>query len=1061
MKFTDLMKKHIFPILILASLMLAATAAAAQPILKCTEYKSGGAMDHTRVSTYEQDSKGILWFGTWIGLCRYDGKEFHYFNTNDGASGGASQPLGSNRILKLNLDSRENIWCQNYDQGLYRFDRVTSTFQAVLPLVKDYPAQQSLKDKVYVMRRNRVVWAVLADGTLVRFQDADPSQNEVIPCEAGQKNRTVYGIQEDSFGREWVLTDYGVILYGQKGWITTYPYTHFLQQGEHCFLAARNTAQLVEYQGEGVFRNIELPSQIRFIRYMQPHGEDRILLGTDRGLVIYDVRTRQLQVVDTATDGRRVENIGQSFTDSQGRIWIFAGETGVYCLRPGEARCEYLQNPEPDMPKLNESGKLYLITQDANGVVWLKPSRGELCWYCEEDGRLHSHREAMAPGETLPIHDYNFYFVDLQRNLWVSSGTRLYHLTFARRQFHSIQTDPDVEIRSLFAEDSLHVWYGDKLGHLCRMNVSDRSSQYLTPQGQWTDRKVPFCTHGIFHIMQTRDGQILLGTRGDGLFRLIPQGKGFRVSNYRAAEKEGALNCDVIYDMYQDENDRVWVASFGGGLNLMESVTDDTLRFLNGGFLGYPMNSFEMSRCVQGDGAGRIMVGTNKGLVVFSSKFNRLSDLKFQTYQAQSEQGGGLPDNMIMRIVYTPGGDFYISSFARGLCKVEGDGIASLQFRHLPNRDFPAGDVNATAIALSSGQIWTIAECGITCYRPQQEQMWYFDQHDFDRPYSMTECEPVELHDGRLLLGMFGGILVFRPASIQKSEYRPKIVFTERLYAVGAQQYVQELNDVDTLYIEPHQRSSSLRFAAIDFVQSSLVRYAYWMHSAGSVSDKQWVYAESPEVNFTNLAPGKYDLHLKSTNSDGVWIDNERVLRVIVVPTFWEQWGGLIILLLLLTASGIAVFVYVRHLKQRQQSVMKQEVSAVKINMLTNPAPQVDQEFIKNVMAYLTEHLSDGDLQVNDVADALNMSRATFYRRLKQSADLSPNDFIHQVRMRQAAERLATTNDPVSIIAYSVGFNNPKYFSKCFRQDYDMSPLEYRQHARAKAAASAEDEGGN
>ncbi|MBO6012440.1 MAG: helix-turn-helix transcriptional regulator, partial [Bacteroidales bacterium] len=157
-------------------------------------------------------------------------------------------------------------------------------------------------------------------------------------------------------------------------------------------------------------------------------------------------------------------------------------------------------------------------------------------------------------------------------------------------------------------------------------------------------------------------------------------------------------------------------------------------------------------------------------------------------------------------------------------------------------------------------------------------------------------------------------------------------------------------------------------------------------------------------------------------------------------------------------ALGIAIFLYVRHLIQRQRSVAKQEISAVKIDMLTHHASQLDQEFIRNVMDYLTEHLSDGDLQVNDVADAMNMSRATFYRRLKQAADLSPNDFIHQVRMRQAAERLVTTNDPVSTIAYSVGFNNPKYFSKCFRQDYDMSPLEYRQQARAKAETQAADE---
>lgn len=1051
------MKKLLLLTPIILCLMLVVSVAMAQPIMKCTEYKSGGIMDHTRVSSYVQDSKGILWMGSWIGLCRYDGREFHYFKEDaNAASGTPIQPLGSNRILKIVLDSRENIWCQNYDKGLYRFDRETSAFQSVLPLVKDYPAVQALKDKVYVMQRNHVVWAVLADGTLVRFQDADPAQNEVLPCEPGEQNRTVYEIREDSRGREWILTNQGVILYG-KGKISSFPYARFVEREGHCYLVSRTSVQFVEYMDDGSLQSIQLPTQVSLIHSVRTHGS-QILLGTDQGLAVYDCTADSFRLTDTVADGSRTGEVFHTYADAKDRIWVFNKEGGIFCLKPGGKDFFRLANPDRNLPKLNESGKLYLIFEDAYGVVWVKPAKGELCWFDESDSCLHSYREAMALGETLPIQNYNFCFTDQQHNLWVSSGTRLYHLTFARRQFHSVQTDLNVEIRSLLEEDSLHVWYGDKSGLLCRRNLSDNSCRFLSPDGQWTTWKVPFTQSGIFSLLQTHDGQILLGSRGDGLFRLVPKPDGFRITRCQASGNGHALNCDIIYDMYQDEHDRVWIATFGGGLNLIENVKADTLRFLNGGNLGFPINTFEMTRCVQGDGKGRILVGTNKGLVAFSSDFDRLSDLRFQAYQAQTEQHNPLPDNMIMRVLCTSDGSFYLSSYPRGLCRVEGEGIDGLEFRPLPNRDYPAGDVNVTAIALSSGNIWTVAECGITCYNPKDRRMQYFDEHNFDRPYSMTECKPLELSDGRLLLGMFGGILVFDAGNMQKSDYTPKIVFTERRYSIGSEPYEQSLNDLDTLYVNPDQRSFSLHFAAVDFVPSRLVRYAYWMHAEDASEEEQWIYAGSPVVNFTNLAPGRYELHLKSTNSDGVWSANERVLCIQVMPTFWERWGWILWLLLGSVALGIAIFLYVRHLIQRQRSVAKQEISAVKIDMLTHPASQLDQEFIRNVMDYLTEHLSDGDLQVNDVADAMNMSRATFYRRLKQAADLSPNDFIHQVRMRQAAERLVTTNDPVSTIAYSVGFNNPKYFSKCFRQDYDMSPLEYRQQARAKAETQAADE---
>lgn len=1049
--------KVIKPILFtLIGLLSVAQIAMAQPLLKCTEYKSGGEMDHSRVSCYVQDSKGLLWFGTWIGLCRYDGREFHFFrNEVDSAAPVKQIPLGSNRILKMVLDSHENIWCQNYDAGLYRFDRKTSTYQAVLPLVTNYPAAQTLKDKkdkAYVMQQNHAIWVSLADGTLVRFYDEDPSINEILPCQGGVNNRVLYEACEDSQGREWIMTDQGVYVRG-LGWLSSYPFARFVEMEGHYLLASTTTAQVVEYMNDGQFRPIELPQEVRKIFHFQPLDNGLVSVSTDVGLVLYNVRTDACQLISRTDKGEKLLDVGRVVYDSRARIWFFTEGSVLYCILPGEEFAHTLPNPEEPLTFDNESGRLHLIHEDLNGVIWAKPVNGELCWVNEADLKLHSHRECMPDNQSLPIRDYSFYFIDNQKNLWISGGTKLYQLTFGRRQFHSIFAHSEAEVRALLVDDSTHVLCGDKDGCLSRYDLVSGKCQYLSPDGRWSTQWSVFNPEGIYCMYRDADQRIWLGTRGSGIYRLSPSGAGYQVNHYYDQGGEYDLNCNSIYDIYEDEFNHLWIATFGGGLNLLEQADDGSVRFVHAGneLLGFPVNSFDVVRTVCGDGKGHLLAGTNKGLLAFSSQFDRYSELSFHVYQAQTQMDSPLQDNLVMKVLCDSAGTFYVSTYGRGLSRVNGTDLSALSFTPIMNREYPAGDSNISALMQSTGAVWTVAECGVTCYSPAQKRMWYFDERDFDRSYPLTECSPVEMPDKKIVMGMFGGLFFFQSDDLHKSLYSPKIVFTEQAYAVGSMQYSQELNDIDTLIIEPYQRSMSLRFAALDFVPSRLIRYAYWMHPEGEENDPLWVYAKTPEVNFTNLAPGRYQLHINSTNSDGIWRNNFRVLTIVVIPTFWEQWGWLINLLFFVVLLGLSLMWYLRRLGKRQQQVVKQEVNATKFELLTRPTEQNDQEFVKRLLAILEQHLSDGELQVNVLADEMNMSRATFYRRLKQSFDMSPNDFIHQVRMRRSVELLTSTNDTVAQIAYAVGFNNPKYFSKCFRQDFGATPAEYRNRFRQKS----------
>jgi len=819
---------------------------------------------------------------------------------------------------------------------------------------------------------------------------------------------------------------------------------------------------VVEYVNNGKFRPVRLPEQVQRIRFFQDLQNGMISISTDAGLVLCDVRRDSTVLISKTAQGNAIREVGRVVRDSKARVWFFTDGKGLYCVRPGSTVADYLPNPEPPLTTSNEVGNLHLIIEDLNGVVWAKPVDGNLCYVNEDDFRLHSHRECMPNGQSLPIRDYSFYFIDQQKNLWITSGSKLYQLSFGRRQFHTIFAQSKAEVRSLLADDSQHVISGDKEGRLCRYNLSNGSCQYLLPSGRWTSTPSVFNSDGIYSLYRDSRQNVWVGTRGSGLYCLKPEtskADSYAVSHYYNKGGVYDLNCNSVYDFYEDENQHLWIATFGGGLNVVEQNSDGTVRFIHAGneMKGYPIDRLDVVRTISGDRQGHLLAGTNKGLLVFPSVFDHYTELTFRHYQAQDSTDNPLQDNMVMQVVCDKDGTFYISTYGRGLSRVVGKDFSSLSFKALPNREYPAGDTNLSAMMQSTGAVWTVASCGITCYSPRKNQMWYFDERDFDQSYTLSECTPIEMPDGKIVIGMEGGLFFFPSDDLHKSLFSPKIMFTERMYAAGSVQYQQSINDMDTLIVLPHQRSTSLRFAALDYVPSRLIRYAYWMHSSDEVQDPMWIYTVTPEVNFANLMPGEYKLYLRSTNNDGVWCNNYRILTIIVTPTIWEHWGWLLHWILVTTVAGLSLMWYLRRLGKRQRQVVKQEIASTKIEILTRPTEQNDTEFVKRLLEVLENHLSDGEMQINDLADELNMSRATFYRRLKQSFDMSPNEFIHQVRMRRSVELLTTTNDSIAQIAYAVGFNNPKYFSKCFRQDYGVTPAEYRNRARNSKETETEE----
>ena len=111
-------------------------------------------------------------------------------------------------------------------------------------------------------------------------------------------------------------------------------------------------------------------------------------------------------------------------------------------------------------------------------------------------------------------------------------------------------------------------------------------------------------------------------------------------------------------------------------------------------------------------------------------------------------------------------------------------------------------------------------------------------------------------------------------------------------------------------------------------------------------------------------------------------------------------------------------------------------------------ASQINDATTARILKYVTEHIDTPDLKIDNIADAMGMSRSVLYIKIKQQLGMTPIDFVRHVRIMRACELLKDTDESLSSVAFAVGFSDPKYFSKVFKRETGIVPTEYRERTR-------------
>jgi signal transduction histidine kinase/DNA-binding response OmpR family regulator/ligand-binding sensor domain-containing protein len=899
-----------------------------------------------------QDRNGFLWFASWDGLNKFDGYNFKIYKANTDIG------LSHNRINYINEDRYGFLWLLSYDDRVQRFDPSTEQFIKI-PDSEDDVNITSIK-----IQPNGTVWLLTENNGSLRITTDTANfsvktqyfktTGDFIPA------RSVNQIFTDMEGNEWVL--------GNNGLGVVKPHTgsmeYFFAEESNSLPNLQRFYSAVENADEIYFCS----DRGRVWRYQKKDKRFIMLqLPVDSRIVSVHCITPEELVITSATDGFfAYNNIIETFThyspaskmpvlsvykDRSSELW-FEQET-IGKILHFNPFTKILKEESLNVESAGASRTLpaFHIHEDSNGYTWVHPFGGGFSRFDRTNNRLIPfYNDPLSSGWRFSNKIHSAYS-DRQGNLWMSTHSKgLEKISFNDSPF-KITKLADAksheslsnEVRALYEDADFNLWVGLKDGYLRMFDKTGKYRGYLTETGQVENAGMSM-KGVVYCILQDNKGNLWFGTKGDGLIKAEKNGANYKLTRYKYnAGDIYSLSNNDIYSIHQDRKGRIWVATFGGGINYLDDSEAKDVRFVNhrNYLKNYPIDRCYRTRFITSDDTGRIWVGTTVGLLSFDAGFNRPDEIRFEHYTHEENDGNILSNNDVHWITVMQNHEIYVATFGGGLNRIiEDEKDENIHFQRFKNKDGLSSDVLLSMQEDRDGNLWICTENGISKFFTAAGVFENFDRRSmFDRS-RFNEAAVVRLHDNRFLFGTSAGILSFHPDSVKSKDFIPPIVFTrlqirdKEVHPAPKSVIRNVINDISELTLSHRENIFSIQYSALDMTDPEHIKYAYILEGF----EENWTYAENQRVaTYTNLPKGKYVFKVKSTNSDGIWMENIRALPIEVLPSFWETpFAYLLYFLFIMAIILTSAYILFTIFRLKHKVSVEQQVADMKLRFFTD-----------------------------------------------------------------------------------------------------------------------------
>jgi len=907
-----------------------------------------------------QDKKGQMWFGTFDGLNKFNGYTFKTYKSNPGQVFG----LENYRVDQIHEDQAGYLWIQTYDGRVYRFDPRTEKFLQVPQCKEEFKNYKLNLENIYTFPDGSVWLSGLGDGCF-RVQSSTTNDDiQISQFNEGNEllsSNKINKIFQDKHKNTWVLTANGLNIFKQN---THKPLQLFKEKSGGAFYSITESGNFIWIGGEHgkirlyntqkeTFDGISSPCESSVIDLKTINNNQLFILSNLNGFFLYDIQQQKFTPFTKSNGSGVINDIFYScYMDKSHNIWLETENPSVVYFQTKEQKVNNFIKKTANSSQFAPSANFFVI-EDKHGNIWVHPRLGGFSWYNKASHSLEAfHNDPDSPDRRFS-NTMHSAFSDKQGNLWLCPYSHgIEKVVFSASPFSFYKPKPaestsaSNEIRSIYQDKENRIWIGAKNGSITVLDQQHKPIGELCEDGRISGGKA--LKASIYAIYSDHTGTIWLGSKGNGLYKLENTGTAanprFKITNYRYNPNDiYSLSSNNVYSVLEDHLHQIWIATYGGGINLLQQE-NGTAQFISARnkLRNYPMDQCNRTRCLTEDTKGRIYVGTTGGMVVFKNNTTRPENIGFSLFTHDPANPKTISGNDVHNILSARNGKLYLAIFGGGLdvLNEELDLHKKPDFKSYMVGNGVPSNVIFTLKEDLKGNIWFSTQTEIGKFSPAEER---FDTYQplNDKTYSFAEASVCQTRQGELAYGTTEGFVLFNPLKAAKSEYKPRIVLTNfqlfnKTMEVGVEgsplKYV--IDETKKLELNHEQNIFSIGFTALDYTNPQNIQYAYKLDGF----ENDWNYVHDQRfATYTNLPKGKYVFRVKSTNAEGVWVENERSIVIIKEPSFWESnWGYLFYFIVFIGLAALAVYILSTIFRLKTDVEVEHRITNLKLRFFTD-----------------------------------------------------------------------------------------------------------------------------